>query len=146
MVWRDGKLEKPQAPPEGVEPEAALWGQIGAEVLAARYKGEAVLSPEQFIAYTTELDESPSTSAEGRARLARLAGLIQLFDTSQTVPSLRVRPDVGPQDVSHRIAEILEDAYLLEASHLRRTFGLKQNIASVRRDLRKLLEFITKNR
>ena len=115
-------------------------------VLATRYKGEAVVSPERFIANAARLDNSPSIPAEGRARLARLVGLLQLFDTGRVAPSFRVRPDVGPQEVSRRIDEILEDAYLLEASQLRRMFGLKQNVTSIRRDLRKLLEFIAKSR
>jgi hypothetical protein len=104
------------------------------------------VSPERFIANAAKLDKSSSISAEGRARLARLVGLLQLFDTGRAAPSLRVRPDVGPHEVSRRIAEILEDAYLLEASQLRRMFGLKQNVTSIRRDLRKLLEFIAKSR
>ena len=115
-------------------------------VLATRYKGEAAVSPERFIANAAKLDKSSSISAEGRARLARLVGLLQLFDTGRVAPSLRVRPDVGPHEVSRRIAEILEDAYLLEASQLRRLFGLKQNVTSIRRDLRKLLEFIVRSR
>jgi len=115
-------------------------------VLAVRYKAEAVVSPDRFIANAARLDKSCSISAEGRARLARLVGLVRLFDIKRVAPSLRLLSDVGPQEVSRRIAEILEDAYLLEASHLRRMFGLKQNVTAIKRDLRKLLDFIVKTR
>jgi len=115
-------------------------------VLATRHKGEVVVSPERFIANVAKLDRSSSMSAEARARLARLAGLFQLFDAERFGPSLRLRAGVGARTVSWRIAEILEDGYLLEASQLRRMFGVKQNVASIKRDLRKLLGFIARSR
>jgi hypothetical protein len=47
---------------------------------------------------------------------------------------------------TERISEILEDAYLIEASRLRLFFGIQPNIASLKRDLRKILTFIVRRR
>ena len=40
----------------------------------------------------------------------------------------------------------MEDAYILEASRLRRFLGVKQNIISIKRDLRLILSHICKKR
>lgn len=115
-------------------------------VLATRHKGEVVVDPDRVIQNAAKLMRLTSISTEGRARLAQLIGLFRLFDAGCVVPSLRVRPTVGSREVTRRIDEILEDAYLLEASQLRRIFGLRQNEARTKRYLRRLLDFIARNR
>jgi hypothetical protein len=115
-------------------------------VLATRYKGEVVVDPDRVIQGAAKIMRLASVSAEGRARLAQLIGLFRLFDAGCVVPSLRVRCSVGSREVTRRIDGILEDAYLLEASQLRRIFGLRQNEARTKRYLRRLLDFITRNR
>lgn len=115
-------------------------------ILAAKYKSEVILSPEKTLALIHEIESSTNLNAEGRARLAVVAGLFRCFSIPVEGPCLRFLPNVPSHAVSERIAEIMEDAYLLEASHLRRLFGIQQNIASVKRDLRLLLSFIRKER
>jgi len=115
-------------------------------ILATRYHGEAVISVKNFLRNAARIDRDASLSSEARARIARLCGVFRLFEPQENVPSLRVRSNAGPNAVSDRINEILEDAYLLEASRLRRFFGINQNVASLKRDLRILLKTICKNR
>jgi hypothetical protein len=62
------------------------------------------------------------------------------------VPGLSFVPGSLAARICERLDDIMADAYLLEASYLRKLFGLRQNIASVRRDLRSLTSFIAKNR
>jgi hypothetical protein len=102
-------------------------------VLATRHKGEVVVDPDRVIQGAAKIMRLASVSAEGRARLAQLIGLFRLFDAGCVVPSLRVRCSVGSREVTRRIDGILEDAYLLEASQLRRIFGLRQNEARTKR-------------
>jgi len=115
-------------------------------VLAARYHGEAVISAKDFLRYAARVDRDASLSSEARARLARMCGVFRLFEPHGTVPSLRVRADAGPNAVTERIDEILEDAYLLDASSLRRFFGIRQNVASLKKDLRMLFSTVCRSR
>lgn len=84
-------------------------------------------------------------SRESQARWAVLATLFRNYSINEEIPSLFCL-SMDPQLFSERVDEILEDAYLLEASTLRKLFGLRENITAIRRDLRKLLKFIVGKR
>lgn len=83
---------------------------------------------------------------ESRARLSILLGVLNGLGTeTATVDALHVRAkaiDWLPQ----RLDEILDDAYLAEASSLKRFISYESNKASVRRDLRQLLRAIIRER
>jgi hypothetical protein len=115
-------------------------------ILAAKYKSEVVLPPERTLALIHNIESSTELNAEAKARLSAIEGLFRFFTVPVEGPCLRFLPNISSLAVSERIDEIMEDAYLLEASHLRRLFGIKQNIASIKRDLRLLLSFIRKER
>lgn len=115
-------------------------------ILSVKYKSEVVLPPEKPLSLISKLDSMSDLDSEGRARLSVLAGIFNCFEPSVQGSFLRFTPSVLKLNVTERIEEIIEDAYLLEASSLRRFLGLKQNVVSIKRDLRKLLSFISLNR
>lgn len=110
--------------------------------LASQYKAEVVLSPKRTLSWIGQLDQLSELDAECHARLAILAGMINCFEEQADGPCLRFLPNATRVPISERLEEILEDAYLLEASRLRRLLGVKQNVASIKRDLRKVLSHI----
>src|ERR1041384_4680400 len=70
-----------------------------------------------------------------RARLATIAGLFSSLRAGQgDIPSLSVIPTGKAGILTERVHELAEDAYLLEASAVRRFLGLGSNIAALRRD------------
>lgn len=115
-------------------------------ILSAKYKSEVVLPPGKTLSLLSELEKDAHFDTEGLARLSVLAGLFNCFEPTTEGPTLRFLPNSHKFAVSERIEEILEDAYLLEASQLRRFLGIKQNITAIKRDLRKLLTYISKER
>ncbi len=136
-----------------------LWIRIGSNqilsslvwdiymlILSVKHKSEVVLPPKKTLSLINKLDRLPDLDSEGRARLAVLAGIFNCFEPTVPGPSLRFTKSAFKLDVTNRIEEILEDAYLLEASRLRRLLGLRQNVLSIKRDLRKLLSFISSKR
>lgn len=112
--------------------------------IASRYRAEVVLSPKRTLSLVSQLDELSELDAECHARLATIAGMIKCFEENADGPYLRFLPNATGVPISERLEEIMEDAYLLEASRLRRLLGVKQNVVSIRRDLRKLLSHISK--
>lgn len=125
--------------------ESVAW-DLYLLILAVKKNAEVVLPPERTLSSLGKLEKMPSLDAEGRSRLALLAGVFNCFEPSSDGPSLQFLPSIFKLDVTERIEEIMEDAYLLEASRLRRFLGIKQNVASIKRDLRKVLTFISRNR
>jgi len=114
--------------------------------LATRNQCEVPLSPTRAIQTIDTLISSDLFSPESRSRLAIVRGLFSLFCDGQEVPCFRYIATEPHQSVIERLDEILDDAYLLEASCLRRFLGLKANVKAIKRDLRKLVQFIVKNR
>ena len=114
-------------------------------VLATRRRSEVTLFPYEIVTSIGKLLDLPQLCSESKIRLSILQGIFSLFRKREAIPGFRCSPIAGLA-FAERIDEILEDAYLLEASCLRRFFAIKSNVASIRRDLRKLLSFITKNR
>jgi len=84
-------------------------------------------------------------SDEALARLAVLRGAFNGLHTHVAMPALRVLAGSGAS-FRERIDDILDDAYLLEASFLRRTLSVAANRAAIYRDLRRLLRWIVKAR
>ena len=87
----------------------------------------------------------PKLSGEAKARLACIEGIVNSFEPVQ-VPGLRVMLPSNETLLLERVDEILNDAYLLEASFLRRFFGYSANKQAIKRDLSKVLKIITGNR
>lgn len=110
--------------------------------LASRYRAELVMSPKRTLSLIRQLDNLSELNAGCHARLATIAGILNCFKENSDGPYLRFLPDATGVPISERLEEIMEDAYLLEASRLRRFLGVKQNVASIKRDLRKILSHI----
>ncbi len=100
-----------------------------------------ILDPNYALSALVFLHDLEFFSGESKARLAILEGLLKTFKTEPELPGLYIIPS-SETFFTERIEEILEDAHLLEASTLRRTFSVRANVASVKRDLRKLMNFI----
>jgi hypothetical protein len=115
-------------------------------VLATKHRAEVVLPPRKALDLIAALSTSSSLTAEASARLALIQGLFSSFSRPVEAQAFRFLPNAPALAISERIQEILEDAYLLEASHLRRLLGIRENITSIQRDLRKLLSFIQRRR
>ena len=113
--------------------------------LATQRHCEVPLSVTETLRDIDHLGAIPALSSESRNRLSAVRGLFALFTELTDIPGFQCVAD-PEHSLRERIEDILEDAYLLEASHLRRFFGLKANIASVKRDLRKIVQFVAKNR
>jgi len=114
--------------------------------LASRHGCEAVFSPTETIAGIDTLTRSDLLSPESKSRLSVVRGIFALYSNSQNVPGFRCIAKIPQTSMRERLDEILEDAYLLEASHLRRFLGLKANTKAIKRDLRKLIKFIVEHR
>ena len=114
--------------------------------VASRTRSQVISSPHEALRILRELQTVKALSSEAKARIATLVGMFQSYDTPTEVPGFRVLPLRGSVSLADRVEDILDDAYLLEASHLRRLLGLRANVASIRRDLRSLLRFIAKRR
>ena len=113
-------------------------------VLASRNNCEVHFDPvksSQVLAYLLSL---PGLSQESMARLATIQGVFSLFSNNDSLPCFTCVPQTG-NSFAERIDEIMEDAHLLEASALRRFLSIGANAASIKRDLRKLLQFIAKH-
>jgi hypothetical protein len=91
-----------------------------------------------------KLRKASGISREGKARLAMISGVFEMArQAQQSVSALSTLPNrLGI--LAERIDEILEDAYLLEASALKRFLGRGSNIAAVKRDLRLITRTIVK--
>ena len=113
--------------------------------LATRYHCEVPILPDKTLKSIDHIAASDVVSSESQSRISVMRGLFGLFTEVTDVPRLQCFAR-AKQSFKERIDEILEDAYLLEASHLRRFFGFGANLASIRRDLRKLVRFIAENR
>lgn len=114
--------------------------------LSSKYKAEVVLNPKKTLSIIRKLNNFPELNAECHARLATLVGILNSFKEHTEGAYLRFLPNTSEIPLSERLKEIMEDAYLLEASRLRRFLGVKQNIVSINRDLRKILTYICKKR
>lgn len=115
-------------------------------MLGARHKCEVVFDYKEAVLNLKRLSEVAGMSAEAKARIAVLQGTYAAYRVVGKVPCLRFAPGTSPIAMANRLAEIAEDAYLLEASSLRRLFGIEQNLTALKRDLRKVLGFISRNR
>jgi hypothetical protein len=114
--------------------------------LATKNKCELPFCLDHFFATIEEIRYKYKLSQEANARLSNIEGVINMFSVKDTISSLRILPKIDRFSVTERIDEILGDAYLLEASHLRRFFGLSANKAAIKRDIAKIIKFIVKNR
>jgi hypothetical protein len=99
---------------------------------------------DQAVASCSELARLPVISAESRARLATIEGLLRSL-VPASIPAFNVR---APVDVSftYRVAEVIDDAHCLEASALRVFFSAASNRRAITRDLRKLLQLVLRGR
>ena len=121
------------------------WG-LYLLALASKTKAEVSLSPHSIHHSISILLKNVQLNSEAQSRLSNLAGIFNLYNETNDIPCLRIKPSISGVSVSERIEEIMEDAYLLEASHLRRFIGFQANIASIKKNLRTITKFITKNR
>ena len=114
--------------------------------LATKLKSEVLLPPAEALLHLSRIERHNLQNSEARARASVLMGLFNAFECAIEGPVLHYRPRIGKLAITERIDEILQDAYLLDASRLRRFLGVKSNVASVKRDLHKLLSYISSNR
>lgn len=115
-------------------------------MLATKYRGEVVLPPEKVKLQIYSIKKGSNINQEAKARLAKIEGIFNCFDSKIQIPSLTFRKHISKDAISNRIDDICEDAYLLEASALRKFIGYKSNRAAIVRDLRKIIRFISKSR
>lgn len=114
-------------------------------LLAVRGHSEVPITPSRTLSCIDGLNKSFVLRAENRTRLAIVRGVFALYNKASDIPGFRCISNRG-QSLRERLDEILDDAYLLDASKLRRFFGLQSNARAIKRDLRKLTAFIAKNR
>lgn len=114
-------------------------------IMASKFKCELFLSPIFANELINSIINAPYLSLESKSRLSTIQGIYNLYVEDNDIAGFYCRPTMGKQ-FSERIDEIMEDAYLLEASTIRRLIGIKENAASLKRDLRKLVKAIVKNR
>ncbi len=114
-------------------------------LLATRGHSEVPIAPSRTLSDIDSLNRESVLRAESRTRLAIVRGIFALYTEASDIPGFRCLPTIG-QSLSERLDEILDDAYLLDASRLRRFFGLQSNTRAIKRDLRKLTAFIAKRR
>lgn len=128
--------------PESIVRE--LMGHVYSISLSVSRKAPAIVPPVPMLELVARLEEI-SLSSESRARLSVLRGVAACFERQSEIPALVCKPQLAAP-LSERIDEILEDAYLLEASRLRTFFSPSANWAALRRDLRKTLGWVVRNR
>ena len=140
------KLDKKVHPYEPSSVYRLGWN-IYMLILGKRTQSQIIMSPELSVDLINMfLTKSKKLSREAKARLLLLKGIFSSFELSPDIGGFQIVSGASMNLVSDRLEEIVEDAYLLEASALRRFFGINSNKASIRRDLRKLVNFISKNR
>jgi hypothetical protein len=125
---------------------SSLRWQVYMFALACKHKCEVLLSPQKVLDLANYIESAPHLSSESRARLAVIESLFASYVAGPSLPCLRFYSRSPGYALIERLDEILEDAYLLEASQLRRFLGFRQNIASVTRDLRRVLNHIVRYR
>lgn len=114
--------------------------------LAIKYDAELIQTPDKMLVLIKEIKNNEKLDSECLARLSIIEGIYNSFSVKIEMPTLRFLPGISSMILSERIAEIKEDAYLLEASHLRKSLGIKRNYTAIKRSMRKLLMFIKGNR
>lgn len=114
--------------------------------LTTKYSCEFIHDPARTLRAIDYLSPVSSLATEARARLAKVRGLFQLFTVSDEIVGFRIIPALSQHCVLERIDEILEDAYLLEASKLRRFLNISANKAALKRDVRTIVNHIVKKR
>ena len=113
-------------------------------VLATRASAQVHLDIEEDLKTVQALSRDPGITGEAAARIALLEGALRFFVPVEEMPGLCVQAG-GEIAFRDRIEEVLEDAYLSEASSMRRFLSFESNLASVKRDLRSLLRSIVRN-
>lgn len=113
-------------------------------VLATRHGAQFYFNPISARDALDCLVVNSSVSNESAFRLAAIRGVFASFTQRLSLPGLFTVPTSGV-NLRDRLEEILEDAYLAEASFLRRSLSLGANRAAIRRDLRLLLRTIARN-
>jgi hypothetical protein len=116
-------------------------------VLATRQAAQLHMNVSSAISELDDILEGHKTelSSEAAARLSVVRGILTSLGEPATLPGLVIR--AGPEiRLRERLDEILEDAYLLEASVMRRFLSFEANKASMRRDLRAILRALSRSR
>ena len=141
-------LREIDASSEGDRKPASLVRELTSHLyfvsLSATRRAAAIVPPVPMLELLDRLTRFP-LSSESQARLAILRGVAACFERKAGVPVLVCRTRLEAPLIE-RIDEILEDAYLLEASKLRMFFSPGANWAALRRDLRILLSWVIRNR
>lgn len=115
-------------------------------MLASRSRSQIYLNVPYILTYTDYLiDNLPVRERHAHERLAFVRGAFALFVREDEIPGMVVLADRSVA-FRERLEDILEDAYLLEAATLRRFISFDNNRASIRRDLRRLLGWLVRNR
>ena len=113
--------------------------------LATRLRAQVHIDLEFFESLVSSLLHTGGLlpRSEAAARLSLIRGSIAHFRRHESLPGLEI---LGGADVAFRdrMEDILSDAYLRDASRMRRFLSYESNKASVRRDLRQLLRAIVK--
>ena len=113
--------------------------------LSVRNQTELHLEPKNTLSTIKDLSQNNALKRESLLRLSVIEGIFALFSKKDDISGFRFI--LGPRhNIRDRIDEILADAYLCEASALRRFFSFKTGVAGTKRDLKKLLHFIARER
>jgi len=115
-------------------------------ILATKKGAELPFNSEHFEDVTYCIREQNNLSREANARLCNIEGVFKMFSISDSISSFKILPRIDRFSISERIEEIISDAYLLEASYLRRFLSISSNKAAIKRDLTKIIRFILGNR
>lgn len=115
-------------------------------ILASKARAEVHIPLGRVLDWLTEVERSPTLRREASLRLAVIHGIFATFAKPVDAPSLALLRPARGLLLSQRLSEILDDAYFLEASQLRRFLGIGSNVAAVKRDLKAVLLFITRHR
>ena len=114
-------------------------------LLATRESAEVPMLPSRTLTAINSLKKEPGLGSESLARLSIIKGIFTLFSKTDGIPAFHCVARRN-QPLRERLDEILDDAYLLDASRMRRFFGIQANTRAIKRDLRKLVAFIAKSR
>ncbi len=134
-----------KATPEIPPMIASLACDLHLLILATRTSAQIHLDLNDGLEILHLLGNDPNITGEAAARVAILEGAFRFLEPLERVPGLTV--SAGNETAFRdRIEEILEDAYLAEASSMRQFLCFDSNAASVRRDLRSLLRSIVRSR
>lgn len=112
--------------------------------MACETKSDTFISPSEPKTNIIQIREGKRLDSECFARLSKIEAIFKCYSKREEISCLKFIPNLSGISVAERIDEIIEDAYFLEASHLRKIFGVEQNKLAIKKKLSKLLASLAK--